>query len=204
MGSRMMHVVIASGIADYYTLKNKDAFLLGALAPDAVSPKESSHFYTGEEIDCSRCIDYAGFLDKYKEHRQSPYILGYYSHLIADDLWLKGFYLPWLRNRMMKDHSLLEAYHEDFRVLNGKLLNYYGLDNLLNHELSMAGAMDLEEVKAEDLKTFLPSLAEDMAVHREQPELPLQVFTFQQILGYMETAVELGILKMQSFIHEDL
>ena len=42
-------------------------------------------------------IDYDSFFHKYESHIDSPFILGYYTHLIADDNWLSGFFLPWLK-----------------------------------------------------------------------------------------------------------
>ena len=40
MGSRIMHVIIASGIAEKLSIHDKTSFLLGAVAPDAVHSKE--------------------------------------------------------------------------------------------------------------------------------------------------------------------
>lgn len=126
MGSRIMHLMIANRIAERLSIEDKTTFLLGSIAPDAVSPKDLSHFYIGEVQDYSRRIDYKGFLDKYSSLAKSPYVLGYFTHLIADDIWLNGFYLPWLKNRMEVDQEVLNLYHNDFRLLNGKLLEYYG------------------------------------------------------------------------------
>ena len=39
MGSRIMHVIIASGIAEKLSIHDKTSFLLGAVAPDAVHSK---------------------------------------------------------------------------------------------------------------------------------------------------------------------
>lgn len=46
MGSRIMHVIIANGIAEKLSIHDKTSFLLGAVAPDAVHSKEkgTSHF----------------------------------------------------------------------------------------------------------------------------------------------------------------
>lgn len=40
MGSRIMHVIIANGIAEKLSIHDKTSFLLGAVAPDAVHSKE--------------------------------------------------------------------------------------------------------------------------------------------------------------------
>ncbi|WP_456274745.1 hypothetical protein [Bacillus sp. AK031] len=62
MGSRIMHLVIANRIADDLSIKDKTSFLLGGIAADAVSPKDSSHFYKGNVKDYSRYIDYKEFI----------------------------------------------------------------------------------------------------------------------------------------------
>ena len=136
MGSRIMHLIIANRIAECLSIEDKTPFLLGGIAPDAVSPKDLSHFFIGEVQDYSRSIDYKGFLHKYSSQVENHYILGYFTHLIADDIWLKGFYLPWLRNRMDVDKELFNLYHNDFRLLNGKLLEYYGFTDELRKTLS--------------------------------------------------------------------
>ena len=43
MGSRIMHVIIASGIAEKLSIHDKTSFLLGAVAPDAVHSKKEPH-----------------------------------------------------------------------------------------------------------------------------------------------------------------
>lgn len=65
MGSRIMNLIIANRIAECLSIEDKTSFLIGGVAPDAVSPKEVSHFFKGEVQDYSRHIDYKGFLDKY-------------------------------------------------------------------------------------------------------------------------------------------
>src|SRR5690554_6448788 len=109
MGSRIMHLIIASEIAKKLSVTERKAFLLGGIAPDAVSPKELSHFFEGNHNDFSRRISYEKFYKKYSKYDHSDYILGYYTHLIADDLWLKGFYLPWLKNRLV-DKAVFDRY----------------------------------------------------------------------------------------------
>ncbi|GAA0462237.1 hypothetical protein GCM10008935_17200 [Alkalibacillus silvisoli] len=86
MGSRIMHLIIANRILKEIQVKDSTSFLLGGIAPDAVSPKDDSHFYIGDQSAFTRAIDYEGFLTKYHALSDYNYILGYYTHLIADDL----------------------------------------------------------------------------------------------------------------------
>ncbi|MEH7384673.1 hydrolase [Bacillus sp. JJ1521] len=195
MGSRIMHAIIASKLADCLSISDKKSFLRGGIAPDAVVQKDLSHFYKGKVEDYSREIDYNGFLQKYNVHLQNHYILGYYSHLIADDIWLKGFYLPWLRNRMEEDPQILQLYHNDFRLLNGKLLEHYGFTNQLKEEVHLGSVtiIDLEEVKTKEVEAFLSHVLGDMEYNKDCVNENLNVFTFDQIVGYIETSVDKSI-----------
>lgn len=201
MGSRIMHLIIANCIAERFSIKDKTSFLIGGIAPDAVSSKDLSHFYIGDVSDYSRSIDFEKFLNKYSVHKHSPFILGYYTHLIADDIWLKGFFLPWLKNRLENDKNMLNLYHHDFRLLNGKLLDYYNFTNVLKEELNKNGeTIELQEITLEDIKNFIPYVWQDMDYEYEDLKLPLNVFTFEQIVGYIETSVDKGIMHIKSLI----
>lgn len=201
MGSRIMHLVIANRIAECLSIEDRTLFLLGGIAPDAVSPKDFSHFYKGEVYDYSRSIDYKGFLHKYSSQVESHYILGYFIHLIADDLWLKGFYLPWLKNRMEANQGIYNLYHNDFRLLNGKLLEYYGFpDEWREMFRYLPAIVDLQEVKSKDVESIIPYVLGDMEYDKEVINEKLNVFTFDQIVGYIETSVDMGILNLKPII----
>lgn len=194
MGSRMMHAIISNEILKEIHDLNINHFLLGGLAPDAaVNNKGMSHFYTGDHGNFTRGIDYNKFYNKYINSPQRDYILGYYCHLIADDLWLTGFFSPWLKNRIESDQDILNVYHQDFRLLNGKLAEHYSVDaNAFDlnvpHDL-----MALEEVEISELKQFLPLLKADFDYLHGALEQPLTVFTLEQMIGYIETAVAKSI-----------
>lgn len=198
MGSRIMHLIIANKIAARLTIEDRTPFLLGSIAPDAVATKNESHFFIGEHQDYSRSVDYKGFLNKYSSQAESLYILGYYTHLIADEIWLKGFYLPWLRNRMDADKEIHGLYHNDFRLLNGKLLEHYGLRDELRKTLYYIPTInDLQEVKSKDVEEFVPVVLEDMEYEKEVVDQKLNVFMFAQIVGYIETSVDTGLLNLK-------
>ncbi|QOR64865.1 zinc dependent phospholipase C family protein [Cytobacillus suaedae] len=206
MGSRIMHLIIGNKIADSLLIEDKTSFLLGSIAPDAVfgfEEKNLSHFFIGEVQDYSRSVDYTSFLTKYssREENVNPYILGYYTHLIADDIYLRGFYLPWLRKRMDADGELHKLYHNDFRLLNGKLLEHYGFTEKLKKQLNYVPTVpDLEEVTSQDVERLIPYVLGDMEYDKEVIHEDLNVFTFNQIIGYIETSVEIGLLKTKSFL----
>ncbi|ATP40052.1 hydrolase [Solibacillus sp. R5-41] len=204
MGSRIMHSIIGEKIAEGLSMEDKTSFLLGSIAPDAVfshEEKNFSHFIIGEVQDYSRSVDYKGFLHKYNSQVENPYILGYFAHLIADDIWLRGFNLSWLRNRMDADEGLYKLYHNDFRLLNGKLLEHYGFTDKLRKTFSHYPAiLDLDEVSSKDVEKFASYVLEDIDYDKEVLNEKLNVFTFNQIIGYIETSVELGIKNIKPII----
>ncbi|GGA80877.1 zinc dependent phospholipase C family protein [Ornithinibacillus halotolerans] len=195
MGSRIMHLIIANQIAGKTKIQDKQTFLLGGIAPDAVHPKVRSHFYKGSDKDFSTKIEFEKFFKKYPE--KTDYLLGYYTHLIADHLWIHGFYFGWLKNRMNADETLYQRYHGDFRVLNAKLLNYYQLDHGLLNNLDFNNIPDLDEVKKADVEAFVPYVLEDMNYPKEHLDAELNVFTFQQIIGYIESCAHLGLIRLK-------
>ncbi|HFK1452964.1 MULTISPECIES: zinc dependent phospholipase C family protein [Bacillus cereus group] len=206
MGSRIMHAIIANGIAEKLCIQDKTSFILGGVAPDAVHSAEekgTSHFYAGTTKNYTRRIDFNSFFQKYRAHMDSPFLLGYYTHLIADDNWLSGFFLPWLKNRIENDETIAPMYYNDFKLLNAKLLHHYDkeqqLFSLLNQE---AHIVDIEEVSKENVLAFRKYLFEDMLYPEQNLHEDLQVFTFNQMVGYMETAIEKGAFFIKQLSHE--
>ncbi len=194
LGSRIMHSIIGKKIAEALSIEDKTSFLLGSIAPDAVftyEEKNLSHFFIGEVQDYSRNVDYKGFLHKYSSQVENAYILGYCAHLIADDIWLRGFNLSWLKNRMDADDGLYKLYHNDFRLLNGKLLEHYGFSDELRKLFSHYHlTQDLDEVTSIEVEKLVPYVLGDMVYDKELLNEKLNVFTFNQIIGYIETSVD--------------
>jgi len=185
-----MHLIIGNRIAEALNIEDRTSFLLGCVAPDAVQTKNESHFFKGEHQNYTRHVDYNGFLEKYRSYSDNLYVLGYYVHLIADDQWMKGFYLPWLRNRMEEDAGVYPLYHNDFRLLNAKLLEDYGCTDELSKAMhGIPNVIDLEEVKSRDVVEFIPYVFGDMTYEKHIIDEPLNVFSYIQIKGYIETSV---------------
>lgn len=196
VGSRVMHMIVSIKIAEAFQFQNESQFILGGIAPDAVLNKETSHFYAGDHDDFSRHINYAAFLKKYHTHPQQDYIAGYVTHLITDDLWLQGFYLPWLKNRLDADADMAQRYHGDFDLLNSKLINHYKIrPNVLPDLRSTVEHLpDLDEVRAQNIHQLLDALENDMCITDEKLNADLNVFTQQQMIGYIETAVQKSLM----------
>jgi len=106
-----------------------------------------------------------------------------------------------LKNRIETNKELLNLYHNDFQLLNGKLLEYYDFTDELREKLSYPPTIfDLQEVKSEDVEEFIPYVLRDMEYGEEVINEKLNVFTFNQIVGYIETSVEMGLLNIKSIV----
>lgn len=102
---------------------------------------------------------------------------------------------------MEANTELYRLYHHDFHVLNGKLLEYYGFTDILGSILRYPSAiLDLEEVKSSDVEEFIPYVLGDMEYDIEVLNESLQVFTLDQIIGYIETSVDLGLLNIKPML----
>ena len=198
MGSRVMHAIIALKVAETLQIENKTEFLLGGIAADATLDKEASHFYCGVHEEFTRSIDPERFFEKYKAREDREYILGYYAHLIADEIWLSGFYLPWLKNRMQVNKEFQTLYHQDFRLLNGKLAHYYGVKEVLTGAFNQqVEVYDIDEVTASNTWKLAQYVIEDFNEMDQSMDEPLNVFTFEQIVGYIETSIQKSVYKIQ-------
>ena len=164
---------------------HENRFLLGGIAPDAhFSNKEQAHFYTGDYQDFSRRIDYERYWETSKKEDFS-YRCGYYVHLIADELWLQGFYKSWLKQAIEGTPSIGERYHEDFRRFNTVLSRQLSVNRAalrqetekLKKQTDVAQLKQLVDDVEKDTKTLMEQIYDVMPVH--------------QLEGYMASALKI-------------
>ncbi|WP_342773803.1 hypothetical protein [Cohnella pontilimi] len=99
---------------------------------------------------------------------------------------------------MEADAGVYPSYHNDFRLLNGKLLEHYGCTDEMRKAICDSPAViDLQEVKSSDVVEFVPYVLGDMDYEQQVIDEPLNVFSFIQIKGYIETSVDIGIMNLQ-------
>jgi Zinc dependent phospholipase C len=190
MGSRMMHLVIAHEVSKQIKIKDKSAYYLGSIIPDAAEQKDDAHFFAGDVSDGTRNIDFEDFITKYLNPyslEERDFLLGYLVHLIADDIWLKWVYLRWLKERIDKDSTCIEKYHEDFKVLNGLLLDENS--ELIKESLNTAKLKGdyIKELNVEDFENFSSEAIDDF--NFESTEKELNIFTIDQIQEYINLSV---------------
>ncbi|UVI28021.1 hypothetical protein [Paenibacillus spongiae] len=189
MGSRIMHYAITAILAD--RLKIADSlFLLGGIAPDVHKhmneAKEKSHFLKCDSEGIGYA-DYGSFYDKYLRESgsgsASVFHLGYFFHLISDDIWLKDIYykkIKWLPQPEKKE-AQAQCYR-DFRRLNGKLIDHYRLQ---------LRTLDVQPVAIDEIHyTFLPGLIQDltddfdrMDIHKHED---LELLQWEEVIDCIE------------------
>lgn len=102
---------------------DKELFYVGNIAPDSWrnsnSNKHDSHF----EIDGK--IDYMLFYNKYKDRLDSPYVLGYFIHLITDKYWYKNEL-----STVYYKHNKIDIYNKEISKLVCNITKYYDIEKL--------------------------------------------------------------------------
>lgn len=58
----------------------------------------------------------------------------------------------------------------------------------------------MHEVKSKDVEKFIPYVLGDMEYDKEVINEKLNVFTFIQIVGYIETSVDMGLLNIKPIL----
>ncbi|MCQ6557420.1 zinc dependent phospholipase C family protein [Paenibacillus mendelii] len=196
MGSRMMHLIISDQVCSNLHIDHRSAFLLGGIAPDACTShdqKNISHYFEGSLEDGTRHINYDRFIDQYRSELKDEYLLGYLSHLIADDVWMKFIYFKHdFKNRLDRDPSLYERWHGDFRKLNGRLIIQYDCSRLRDELIASHTTIELDEIHLDDLERFKEEALMDFSYREDQLEQELLVFSFDEILSYIERSAELA------------
>lgn len=73
-------------------------------------------------------------------------------------------------------------------------------DELRKKLCYMPTIFDLQEVKTKDVEEFIPYVLGDMEYDKKVINEKLNVFTFNQIIGYIETSVDKGLLNIKPIL----
>ena len=191
MGSRIMHLIIAENIGEDLGL-NKKRFSYGNLIPDAhmkePETKARSHFKIPEsKFGDERYLGYELFLQKYHKQIKDEAYLGYYSHLISDELWLKEVYAKYMldeNNEPKKE--LANQYYRDFGILNGILIKKYRLEL---EEIDYKKHLNIEEIDNSLIEEVLKGLNSDFTEPNKSSELGF--FEEEDIINYITNTIEI-------------
>ncbi len=124
MASRIIHTCIAIEICKVIDIPDKKRFFYGNILPDIVSlyhgSKDLSHFKGEPQSEFYTPFNYNSFYTKYKDKMSDSVYLGYLMHLIADDIWLRKIYIPYVKVNISENNKseLIKKYYTDFLKLN--------------------------------------------------------------------------------------
>lgn len=188
MGSRMMHYAISSRLNEATGIRD-DQLLIGGLAPDVHKhmnePKAKSHF-AKMNAEGAWQTDYDTFGAKYLRKSTTPFHLGYYYHLISDQIWMERIYnrrIKWLSQPEKKQAQA--AYYRDFWRLNGKLIDHYGLRLLP----LVPEPVDIEEIDYRFLQGILNDLTIDFEHQAEAKHEPLELLEWNEVIDVLDHTV---------------
>ena len=133
MGSRLMHAAIAKQLMAKFSQLGM-AFMIGNEAPDvdkiSQMSKDESHYLVPSDRGTRR-VDLQAFLLEHPETLSDSFALGYYTHLLADEVWLTDVFMKVVPSQDdPRRATVLERYYQDFKKLNPYLVHKYGLQPL--------------------------------------------------------------------------
>lgn len=171
MASRLMHLSIASQLEKVLPIKDKNRFRIGSILPDAVisaDKKEiNSHFieiFDGSAIFGGgerKHFDFYGFFDVFGDMIMSDELyLGYYFHLIEDNIF--RHYLYYIKGVLSRrgDPELQRQLYRDYHILNEKLPEKYGFKNNLYVPQNF-GEEKINDIYPFELERFLDDMQGD-------------------------------------------
>ncbi|MFO9689293.1 hypothetical protein ABMD20_02765 [Weissella confusa] len=133
MGSRLMHAAIAKLLMTKFDQLDM-GFLIGNEAPDVDKinqmSKDETHYLVPSDRGTRR-VDLQAFVQEHPNTLNDSFLLGYYTHLVADEVWLTDVFMKVIPPQDNPERSdKLARYYEDFQKLNPYLIHKYGLQKL--------------------------------------------------------------------------
>lgn len=170
MASAIIHIAVAKKVNEYLN-RNKKELYLGAIAPDAAKiigiDRKITHFINKNDDDSSPNIEY--FKSLYIDKITGDYDIGYYIHLLTDELWFKEF----LPNFVIDDDTIVDnngnkvslagitisdIIYNDYTNLNMEVIDYYGLDLKIFYEKFEYPTPVIKEVPKENFDLLIEKL----------------------------------------------
>lgn len=203
MGSRIMHYCISTLLIKELQINEDREFLLGGIAPDIYESKsdlkERSHFMKRDSNGLIY-VDYPFFKEKYLIQNRSPFNLGFYFHLITDDIWLKEIYyknIKWLPREIKAEAK--KKYYRDFRRLNGKIIDYFSLELLPLKERSV----DIKEIDHTLLPKLIDELNADFSMSDSVKGEALEILNFREVIQTLEGTVTTCLANSRSIHYQE-
>ncbi|WP_066505309.1 zinc dependent phospholipase C family protein [Abyssisolibacter fermentans] len=191
MASRIIHLAVSERVAEHFGL-DLGRFNLGNLLPDlhenTRESKAISHFriarepYEDAKTDEYQYFDYDRFLQKYKRKIHDDLYLGYYCHLITDELWIQNIYIKYMRDENRKKRiDQQKNYYHDFSRLNQIIKEKYNLKMNVVFETTQISEINYK-------KTSELEIALENDFKTKYDDLDLLLFNYEDIITFVEEA----------------
>lgn len=208
MGSLMMHYCILNELDKKFKI-NKNRFLMGVLSTDIChleeQPKNKSHFMAVDENGI-RNVDYYDFYNKYKNQFDDSFFLGYFCHLISDDIWHYERVPMEINKLPTTEKSIAKVkFLRDLKKLNIIIVNHFKLENHIHaiRKLEVFEAMNTVKVDEINIK-LLPDMFKQLSQHFEagsqKQNEPLELFYIDEVINYINKAVTVSYDKLIQLI----
>ena len=209
MGSLMMHYCILNELNKKLEL-NKNRFLMGMLSTDIChlikEPKNKSHFMIVDESKL-RQVNYYDFYKKYRSQFDDSFFLGYFCHLISDDIWHYER-VPMAINKLTPAEKSIAKVKlvQDLRKLNPIIVNEFELENTVHliEELEIFEVIKkvkVDEVNIELLPDMLTQLNQHFEANKEKQDEPLELLCIDEVNNYINKAVEVCYDRLSQVIN---
>lgn len=185
-----MHYCIGNEILKSVGL-NLSLFTIGNLSPDAhdgsTHGNAYAHYKTAYKfgVDKYPVVDLEAFKSKYLLKTYDDFILGYYCHLITDNMWSKSVYFEYIEGHEDERNTRVEMFYNDYFTLNKVLLERFNLNNVILH---VPEQISIEEITSENLQRVVHEFYNDF--NRINKNEVLTILNIQFILNFIRNAAE--------------
>jgi hypothetical protein len=200
MASRIMHICIGEILCSKFHL-DRNRFLLGNIAPDAYISREYksvSHFALNTPNDETKhYLDTRAFLEKYKESIDDDFFLGYYCHLLSDEIFQGSIFNKYVKPYEREEQGLiLSKCYQDLGILNGILIRNYNIEN----NFSFSDNFQMNEICKNSFKNLFASLLNDFMFEDLVETGSLQVYKYDDIVSFLNEAVDVCTSKLNRIL----
>lgn len=159
MASYIMHAAVSQEVAKHFNI-NPKKFLYGNLLPDSAfesyASKQRTHFridkesYESSQASYYQYYDHEAFLKKYHKHMHNDIYLGYYCHLLTDEIWIQRIYIKYMRDENRSKRLDQQAnYYHDYDRLNPIVRKIYSPSievEVAEHHIEEVADMSFDKV----------------------------------------------------------
>lgn len=201
MPSRMIHYCVGLSILQKIDI-NKDLFNIGNLSPDAhdgsYNRKASTHFMTAyrDGIHKYPMADIEEYRHKYLIKRFDEFTLGYFCHLITDNLWTESVYYQYFEecNELEKKVKLSLCY-DDYVTLNKILMQKYDIKKV---DIFVPENLYVEEVNYDEIYKVIQNFYDDLT--KQNSNGILKIFSYEFIDYFINKSSETCLNEIKNML----